>query len=221
MSDVFERLKSAARPDWDAYVNHMFVFRMGIGALPEAAFQRYLVQDYLFLIQFARANALAIYKSRNLADMRRAKAALSAILDVELNLHIRLSERWGLSPADLEQAREEPATTAYTRFVLDCGASGDLLDLHTALAPCVIGYGEIGAWLADSLGPAHLAEHPYREWIEEYAGQAYQEVAAAARLYLDALAERSLTERRFAELAGLFGAACRLEADFWQMSLAI
>ncbi len=221
MSDVFERLKSAAQEDWDAYVNHMFVFRMGIGALPEAAFQRYLVQDYLFLIQFARANALAIYKSRTLADMRRAKAALSAILDVELNLHIRLSERWGLSSGDLEQAREEPATTAYTRFVLDCGASGDLLDLHTALAPCVIGYGEIGARLADSLGPAHLAAHPYREWIEEYAGPAYQEVAAAARLHLNALAERALTERRFGELAGLFGEACRLEADFWQMSLTI
>lgn len=221
MSDVFERLKSAAQEDWDAYVNHMFVFRMGIGALPEAAFQRYLVQDYLFLIQFARANALAIYKSRTLTDMRRAKAALSAILDVELNLHIRLSERWGLSSGDLEQAREEPATTAYTRFVLDCGASGDLLDLHTALAPCVIGYGEIGARLADSLGPAHLAEHPYREWIEEYAGPAYQEVVTAARLHLNALAERALTERRFGELAGLFGEACRLEADFWQMSLTI
>ncbi|WP_062230512.1 thiaminase II [Aureimonas sp. N4] len=221
MSDVFERLKSAAQEDWDAYVNHMFVFRMGIGALPEAAFQRYLVQDYLFLIQFARANALAIYKSRTLTDMRRAKAALSAILDVELNLHIRLSERWGLSSGDLEQAREEPATTAYTRFVLDCGASGDLLDLHTALAPCVIGYGEIGARLADSLGPAHLAGHPYREWIEEYAGPAYQEVVAAARLHLNGLAERALTERRFGELAGLFGEACRLEADFWQMSLTI
>ncbi|ALN71213.1 MULTISPECIES: thiaminase II [unclassified Aureimonas] len=216
---VFERLKAAAQEDWDGYVNHPFVWHMGVGALPESAFRRYLVQDYLFLIQFARANALAAYKSRSLADMRRAQTGLSAILDVELNLHLRLSERWGLSARDLEQAREEPATTAYTRFVLDCGASGDLLDLQTALAPCVIGYGEIGARLAASLGPEHLENHPYREWIGEYAGEAYQGVAEAARLHLEDLAARSMTERRFEELVGLFATACRLERDFWQMGL--
>ncbi len=219
MSGAFERLKAAAGADWHAYVEHDFVRRMGAGTLPEAAFRRYLVQDYLFLIQFARANALAAYKSRTLADMRRAQGALSAILDVELNLHVRLSARWGLSPDDLERAREEPATTAYTRFVLDCGASGDLLDLHTALAPCVIGYGEIGARLAAAMTPAGLETHPYREWIAEYAGTAYQDVARAARLHLDELAARSMTERRFEELAELFAQACRLEADFWQMNL--
>ena len=79
MSAVFERLKGAARADWSRYVEHEFVQRMGDGTLPDAAFRRYLVQDYLFLIQFARANALAAYKSRTLADMRRAQGALSAI----------------------------------------------------------------------------------------------------------------------------------------------
>lgn len=66
-----------------------------------------------------------------------------------------------------------------------------------------------------SLRPAH----PYREWIAEYAGEAYQGVAAAARRHLDDLAARAMTERRFTELAALFGKASRLEADFWQMGL--
>ena len=103
--------------------------------------------------------------------------------------------------------------------VLDCGASGDLLDLHTALAPCVIGYGEIGRRLA-GVGEARLASNPYREWIAEYGGAAYQGVADAARRHLDALAERSLNRRRRDELVGVFALACRLEADFWQMGLA-
>ncbi len=38
--------------------------------------------------------------------------------------------------------RQEP-----TRFVLDRGMAGDLLDLHVALAPCVLGYAEIGTAL--------------------------------------------------------------------------
>ncbi|MGE4527141.1 MAG: thiaminase II [Rhodospirillaceae bacterium] len=212
---VFERLKRAAPEEWTAYVGHAFVRRMEAGTLPEAAFRRYLVQDYLFLIQFARANALAVYKSRSLADMRAARAELDAIMD-EMALHVRLCARWSLSPADLEAAPEHPATVAYTRFVLDCGVSGDLLDLHVALAPCIIGYAEIGARLA----PAAAAPgHPYGEWIGEYASAGYQDSARAAAAHLDRLAARSLTEARFAELAGLFAAACRLEAAFWQMAL--
>lgn len=217
--DVFDRLKAAASAEWASYVAHEFVARMGAGTLPQAAFRRYLVQDYLFLIQFARAYALAVYKGRNLADMRAAKLGLSAILDVEMDLHVRLCGRWGLSPAEIEAAPEHAATVAYTRFVLDCGASGDLLDLHVALAPCVVGYAEIGRRLAPA-GVDALGEHPYRDWIGEYAGETYQEVAAAARCHLDDLAARAMTERRFGELAALFAKASRLEADFWQMALA-
>ncbi|BEV45015.1 TenA family protein [Afipia carboxidovorans] len=215
--DVFERLKTEAAADWQSYVDHDFVRQLEAGTLPQAAFRTYLVQDYLFLIQFARAYALATYKSRTLADMKAAQAGLAAILG-EMDLHVRMCGRWGLSPANIEAAPEHQATVAYTRFVLDCGAAGDLLDLHVALAPCVIGYAEIGRNLAPN-GIDALGNHPYREWIGEYAGEAYQELAVSARRHLDDLAARAMTERRFDELATLFGKASRLEADFWQMGL--
>ena len=215
--DVFDRLRQAAASDWESYVGHAFVRQMGDGTLPAAAFRTYLVQDYLFLIQFARAWALAAYKSRTIADIRAAQAGLAGVLD-ETELHVRLCGRWGLSRADIEAAPERQATVAYTRFVLDCGAAGDLLDLYVALAPCVIGYAEIGSRLAPK-GIDALEGHPYREWIGEYAGEDYQEVAAAARRQLDDLASGSMTERRFGDLAGLFAKASRLEADFWQAGL--
>ena len=215
--DIFDRLKAAAAADWDAYVNHDFVRRMGAATLPEAAFRTYLVQDYLFLIQFARAWALAAYKSRSIESIRAAQESLAAILH-ETDLHVRLCARWGLSRADLEAAPEHQATVAYTRFVLDCGAAGDLLDLHVALAPCVVGYAEIGTALAPRMAEAP-GGHPYGEWIGEYAGAGYQAVAASARVQLDDLARRTMTERRFDELAALFAQASRLEADFWQMGL--
>ena len=216
--DIFDRLKAEAAADWHSYVDHEFVRQLGAGTLPQAAFRTYLVQDYLFLIQFARAQALATYKSRTLADMRAAQAGLAAILD-EMDLHVRLCGRWGLSREAIEAAPEHQATVAYTRFVLDCGAAGDLLELHVALAPCVIGYAEIGRNLAPD-GIDALGDHPYGEWICEYAGEAYQGVAAQARRHLDDLAARAMTPSRFTELAALFGTAARLEADFWQMGLA-
>ncbi len=214
-NDTFDRLKSAAASDWERYVDHDFVRRMGDGSLPEAAFRTYLVQDYLFLIQFARAWALAAYKSRTLADIRAAQGGLAGVLR-ETELHVRFCQRWGIAPEQIEAAVEHRATVAYTRFVLDAGAAGDLLELHVALAPCVIGYAEIGRRLASD---GVSVDHRYREWIAEYAGDDYQSVAAAARRHLDDLAARAMTEHRFGELVALFAKASRLEADFWQMGL--
>src|SRR5690349_21078937 len=131
----FERLKSEASQEWRAYTRHLFVFGLGDGTLPESAFRHYLVQDYLFLIEFARAYALAVYKSPQLTDMREAASGLSSILDVEMNLHVKLCGSWGLSATDLEQAPPAVEMLAYTRYVLDAGMRGDLLALKVALAP--------------------------------------------------------------------------------------
>ena len=96
--------------------------------------------------------------------------------------------------------------------------SGDLLDLHVALTPCVIGYAEIAKALVANIKQP-LTNHPYREWIGEYAGDAYQAVAQSAREQLTRLAAKSMTAERFPELCGIFAKASRLEADFWQMAL--
>jgi thiaminase (transcriptional activator TenA) len=212
----FERLKAAASADWRAYTEHPFTNGMADGSLNEAAFRHYLIQDYLFLIEFARAYALSVYKSPKLADMREAAAGLSAILDVEMNLHVKLCAGWGLSPGDLEKAPPAVETLAYTRYVLDAGMRGDLLALKVALAPCVIGYAEIAARLA-ARPDAYAATNPYRVWIAEYAGAPYQEVAATARRHLEDLAHRYATPAREAELIAIFTEATRLEANFWDM----
>src|ERR1700687_4793640 len=96
---LFSRLVPASAPAWRAYTRHEFVHLLASGDLPEACFRRYLVQDYLFLIHFARAWGLAIYKSDTLPEMRRAQSLVAATLDVEIGLHVEYCRGWGLSDA--------------------------------------------------------------------------------------------------------------------------
>ncbi len=213
---LFARLKAACRAEWEGYVRHPFVKGLGEGTLPEASFRHYLIQDYLFLIQFARAYALAAYKSDDLADMRQAASVMGEILDREMKLHVEYGAGWGLDEAAMAGAPEATATLAYTRFVLERGMAGDLLDLHVALAPCVVGYAEIARDLVADPS-TKLDGNPYRGWIEAYADPGYAEVAEAETAFLDRLAARRGGDARFADLARTFGAACRLEAGFWQM----
>lgn len=214
----FKTLKDACDQDWRAYTQHEFVRQMGEGTLPRAAFQTYLVQDYLFLIQFARAHALAVYKSTNLKDMRAAASGVSAILDVEMELHVKLCADWELSRDDLENTPEAPQTIAYTRFVLEAGHAGDVLDLNVALAPCMLGYAEIAQWLIETYG-SPSSGHPYQAWITEYAGAGYQDVAKETLATLENQAQDLVTEARMPRLKLLFAQATRLESDFWKMGL--
>jgi len=214
---LFDRLKADAAPQWAGYVDHEFVRKLGAGSLPLAAFKHYLVQDYLFLLQFARAYALGVYKSPSVDDMRQSLEGVKAILDVELDLHLELCGSWGMSKADIESAPEDTPTMAYTRFVLDAGMSGDLLDLQAALAPCIIGYAEIGAAL--KAGGAATESNPYARWINEYGSDMYQELAEGFGDWMDKTAGVYLTEARYPRVASLFEKASRLESGFWQMGL--
>jgi thiaminase/transcriptional activator TenA len=216
---LFQRLRAAAGAIWPAYTRHEFVRRLARGDLPEAAFRRYLVQDYLFLLHFARAWGLAIYKSETLAEMRRAHSLVAATLDTEIGLHIDYCRGWGLSEAAMAGEREALETIAYTRFVLDRGLAGDRLDLEVVLAPCIVGYAEIAAERMADPATRHDG-NPYREWLDMYAGAEYQSLAREAASALDEEFARRGGEGRVAALAASFATATRLEADFWTMGLA-
>lgn len=215
---LFRRLRGACLDDWHRYTRHAFVTQLATGTLPEASFRHYLIQDYLFLIQFGRAYALAAYKADDVADIRQAAKSLSAIVDGETSLHVRFCARWGIPEADILSAPEATATMAYTRYVLERGMAGDLLDLLVALAPCVVGYAEIAQTLMAD--PATVvAGNPYREWLEMYSGDDYGAVAAGAAAHLDRHFARRGSDARIPALETTFRAATRLEAQFWQMGI--
>ena len=214
----FEDLKKSCQNEWQAYIEHSFVQQLGNATLAPEAFQHYLKQDYLFLIQFARAFALAAYKSPTLSDLRQAKEGLQAIVDVELDLHVSYCKEWGISEQELADLPEARATLAYTRYVLDTGNRGDLLDLHVALSPCMVGYGEIANWLNSRAETIRGENNPYDAWIAMYESEEFQE---AMRAEIDWLNERlaDVSAARFKELTRIFSDATRLEIDFWEMGL--
>ena len=218
MSFTFDDLKKDNLQPWTAYIQHDFVRQLGASTLPAEAFRHYLKQDYLFLIQFGRAFALAAYKSPTLADLRHAKAGFDAIIDLELGLHIDYCQQWGISEQDLAELPEARATLAYTRYVLDTGNRGDLLDMHVALAPCLVGYAEVARFLIEQPNTVRGENNPYEAWLAMYESAEFQAAAQAERAWLD---ERlaDVTPARFKQLSRIFNDATRLEIDFWGMGL--
>ena len=217
-STLFGKLKQGCQEDWYDYCHHPFLQGIAGGTLPLESFQHYLQQDYLFLIHFSRAHALAVYKANNLDDMRAAAGSVSGVLEKEMALHLSYCAEWGLTEADVVNQPEARANMAYTRYVLERGMAGDILDLYTALSPCSAGYAEIGRRLIND--PNTKKEgNPYWNWIQAYGGEEYQTGAARQVLFLDKLAETCFNDARLKSLQKTFREATRLEIGFWQMGL--
>ena len=218
--EVFKILKDKNINIWLEYTKHEFVQKLTNDTLYENCFLNYLKQDYLFLIQFSKAWSLAILKSDNLEEMKIAASTVNELINFEMELHISLCEKYGISKLDLENTEEENENIAYTRYVLELGYSGDFLDLLSALAPCVLGYGEIGINLKDSNPKISM----YRKWIETYSSSEYQNVCFNVGKLIDKsfqlrLGENYTNTYKWKKANQIFKKATSLEVDFWNMAL--
>ena len=218
--EVFYNLRESNLSNWLLYTKHEFVQKLANDSLHENFFLNYLKQDYLFLIQFSKAWSLAILKSDNLEEMKIAASTVNELINFEMGLHISLCKKYGISKFDLENTEEENENIAYTRYVLELGYSGDFLDLLSALAPCVLGYGEIGINLQDSNPKISM----YRKWIETYSSSEYQNVCFNVGKLIDKsfqlrLGENYTNTYKWKKANQIFKKATSLEVDFWNMAL--
>lgn len=201
------------KPTWQKYVRHPFARAMGDGSLPVEAFKEYLIQDYLYLVHFARTNALAGYKSNSIETIA-ASAQIVSHIRREMELHLDYCASFGLSKPDIEAHKESTACVAYSRYVLDIGMSQDYLALQMALAPCLLGYG-LAASMLEAEFHATKDGNEYWKWIENYVAEDYQEAVRKG----SELIEKHIWQQspaRVEELVKIFVRATEMEVDFWR-----
>jgi thiaminase/transcriptional activator TenA len=209
-----QELRAAADPLWQAQHDHPFVRGIGDGTLPVERFARYVRQDYLFLVEYARLLALGAARAPDVATMRRFADLAQAILSDEMDLHRAFAGEFGVTEAELEAEEPAPETRAYTDFLVRTAATGDFVELAAALLPCMWGYSEIGERLAARGAPP--ADERYARWIAMYASPEFDELAVWCRGLVDRLGAVADDEGR-ARMTRAFVTCSRYELAFWNM----
>jgi len=95
--------------------------------------------------------------------MREGAAGLSAILDVEMDLHVKLCAGLGFVGPPISSKRLQPAEMLglYALCARRPACAEILLALKVALAPCVIGYAEIANAARHATGCSRRTTNPY------------------------------------------------------------
>ena len=202
-------------PTWNDYTQHDFVKQLAVGTLAADSFRHYLVQDYLYLIHYTRVMALSVYKSDTLSQMRVGQAGINAMLDMEIGMYLDFCRDWNVPLEQVENAPESAVTIAYSRYILDAAMTGSLAELYAAIAPCLMGYGEIGKRIKEQ---GFITDNPYQPWINVFSSDEFQAITAQNEAQIDTLLAAA-SPAQAAKFQQLFNTAARMEVNFWQQAL--
>lgn len=183
-----------------------FVRGVADGTLPRGSFEHYVAQDAFFLEAFAKAYALALSRSPDREGLYRFSELVNGVIE-ELELHAGYAKRWSV---DLARVEPQPATLAYTDFLLSTAALGSAGETCAAMTPCMRLYAFLGGELSKRETPEN---NPYAEWIRTYSDPAFEDLAKTLEDLLDRYAGDSPKVR------SLYRRAMSLEVAFFEAAL--
>ena len=215
MTPVSTRLHDAAAPVWEACLRHPFVTGIGDGTLDMEKFRYFMLQDYLYLFDYARVFALGVVKARDPELMRVFAGNVDAILGGEMKIHRAYMKRLDITEEQVFAVKPALANLSYTNYMLSVAQTGGPMEIVASILACSWSYAEIGQALAAIPG---AAEHPfYGEWIRGYASEEYAATNQALIELMDTLAADA-GEEQLAYLTDVFVNCSRYELGFWDMA---
>lgn len=215
MTSVSTRLHDAATPVWEACLRHPFVTGIGDGTLDMEKFRYFMLQDYLYLFDYARVFALGVVKARAPELMRVFAANVDAILGGEMKIHRAYMKRLDITEEQVFAVKPALANLSYTNYMLSVAQTGGPMEIVASILACSWSYAEIGQALAAIPGAAeHLF---YGEWIRGYASEEYAATNQTLIELMDSLAADA-GEEQLAYLTDVFVNCSRYELGFWDMA---
>ena len=213
---VVSRMIDATEEIWENCHRHPFVQGIADGSLDHDKFCFYMLQDYVYLFDYARVFAIGVAKAKDPEVMRIFANYVQQIMSGEMDIHRGYMKRLGISPEDAERTVPSLDNLSYTSYMIRIAYDDGAAEVAAAILSCALSYEAI----AERMVAEHpgAADHPfYGEWVQGYASPGYH----AANLELIDLTERlaeGLDEARLQHLIDVFVNCSRYELLFWDMA---
>ena len=209
-----QNIEMKASPVRQAILSHPFITGVGDGTLPVEKFKHYVMQDYVYLIDYARVLALASARAPDLETMGWFAGLLDETLNTEMELHRSYCAEFGITSGELEATQGAPTTIAYTSFLLKVAHQDSFGELVASLLPCQWGYWEIGEHLAKRGEPKQAPL--YAQWIQMYSSAEFEGLARSIRSLADRTAD-GVAPAQLASMEQAYLTSLRFEHRFWDM----
>jgi thiaminase/transcriptional activator TenA len=199
IADVYEEIS-----------NHPFLLGLTDGTLSEERFRFYVLQDALYLREYARALSLAGVRSPDESALVMFNEHSAGAIMVERGLHEGFLADLKVTQEEADQTAPTPTTLAYTSYLLKTASLCDYPEVLGAVLPCYWIYWEVGKALLERGSPNAL----YKRWIDTYGGEEFGTLVEAVLDLTDRVCE-DLNPVQKARVEQAFVTTSRYEWMFW------
>ncbi len=211
-----QRLLNATEEIWNRYYEHPFVKGIEAGTLSKDKFRYYIIQDYLYLEEYAKAIAIGIAKAKSLETLQIFSGYIALLTGSEMNIHHGYMGKFGVSQEELTQTARALDNLSYTSYMLRVAYEEGEAEILTAILSCAYSYELIAKKMVEN-NPYCVYHDFYGEWISGYAGEDYAKGNVVLIDALNRLTE-NYTEQQLEHLTDIFVACSRYEYLFWDFS---
>lgn len=176
------------------------------GTLEQSTFAFYMKQDSLYLADFSRALAIAGVKHSDSEILKEFLGFAEEAIVVERALHEGFLKQYN-TYVNVDKA---PGCFMYTNFLLATAWQEEFPVICAALLPCFWIYREVGMHIHKHAA----ANNPYQSWIDNYAGDDFNNSVNRAITITNQAAEQS-TDAIRKKMTSAFEYSARLEWIFW------
>lgn len=209
-----KELYESAKNIWDSYYEHPFVKGIGDGSLQKEKFKFYIIQDYLYLLEYAKLFALGVIKSKTENDMKKFASLTDGILNSEMGIHRIYMKKLRINELDISNANPTLDNISYTSYMLSASHCGDIKEIAVAALSCMWSYKMIG----DNLKKLYsLNNNFYQEWIDCYCSERYAELTKWNIELVEKYCQ-NITSAEKEHLKSIFINCSIYESKFWDMS---
>lgn len=210
-----DRLLAAAKEIWESYSTHPFVMGIQDGSLEKERFRYYIMQDFLYLKDYAKTFAVGVAKAKS-TETAKLFSRYIAVMNGEMDIHGGYMGKLHVTQAEIDAMKPSQDNLSYTSYMLRVAYEEGEAEILTAILSCAYSY-EVIAGKIVANNPDSVNDAFYGDWICGYASEDY---AAGNRELLDTLDTLTVhyTEAQLSHLADIFMACSRYELAFWQMA---
>lgn len=209
---LFEEVKDI----FNGYLEHKFVKELGKGTLDREKFKDYLIQDYLYLKEYAKVFCVGVVKAETMDEMKFFYDSIKGIMEDETAIHIKYLKDFGISPKEAENKKINLTNSSYTSYMLGQALTGDIYDIIAAVLPCTWSYNYIGHELYKRY-KNELENNFYKPWIEVYVDKQYDKFTKEWLDYTNRMCQ-DLSDEKKKRLKDIFIKSSLYEMKFWDMA---
>ena len=213
--NTVDKLLAAAAEIWKSYNEHPFVLGIQNGTLDKEKFRYYMIQDYLYLEDYAKTFAVGVAKAKSL-EIANLFAKYIPVMNGELNVHDGYLARLGVTQEEIDSTSRSLDNLSYTSYMLRVAYEEGEAEILAAILSCAYSYEFIAKNIVKN-NPASIYDAFYGDWIRGYISAGYAEENIILLEELNRLTE-NYTEKQIQHLVDIFVACSRYELAFWEMS---